>query len=177
MVERRHCSSYRNSSNGSIGAAIIIGTSGIGTISMASTLLIEGAKDIYAGIKGAISGNFNFKDYFIGKAISLTVSAVAMGWQNFKTGISAIKDGVVTCAKVVKTYLIGNTLGTELIQQGASSIAKKELVKQIAIQTLKDTGTREVLGFLAGNITDSILAEFEDKINDSVKRKILDLMK
>ncbi|WP_341755625.1 hypothetical protein [Candidatus Tisiphia endosymbiont of Ptychoptera albimana] len=166
-------------------------TMACGGISLGIAMIVEGVKDLYTVVTGGFDHGFSWEQYFSSKAISYTISAITMGWDNFKAGLLAVKEGITAAATGIKNIAL-QALGREVIKQGAisevtksatSEIVKEGLLKsafEIAKKEIPNAilsvGAQHAIGFVADRVSDNIIQEFRDDIASSVKGKINDVI-
>jgi hypothetical protein len=68
-------------------------------------MMISGAQDLYHGVRAAMGKEtINWSEYWVNKGISYAISIISMGWDNFKAGLSAIKEQAGRLAEAGKNF-------------------------------------------------------------------------
>ena len=102
--------------------------------SLGMNLIIEGIQDGIEGIKGMVTGSFNWTAWAIGKAISILISVVSFG---LTKGISWMKNGAKFSGfkETGKTFLKSFTkVGWKESAKHAMKYTAKTIVEQVAVE-------------------------------------------
>ncbi len=154
-----------------------------GGVSLGIAMIVEGVKDLYTVVTGGFNQGFSLENYFSSKAISYTVSIIAMGWDNFKLGLQAVKESITVAATGIKNVAL-QALGKETIKQGVLSEATKsvtseglvksafEIAKKAIPEAILSVGAQHAINFVSDQVADNIVKEFRDDISNSVRGKI-----
>ncbi|CAF0891538.1 unnamed protein product [Adineta ricciae] len=149
------------------GAALIVFTSGAAA-NIGVMLLSEGAGDMILAIKSAVTGEFNWKQYGIHKAISVTVTVATCGMAALKETGLAIRSGMKGASNVIRA---GKIVGQQSIGQYNREGFK--LLGMKMVETFAKQGTKELL---ITAVDQTVLAALNEKINkefsDAIREKI-----
>jgi len=109
------------------------------------------------------------------KVVSLTISAVSMGWGKLKDAGRGIKNLVVGAGKEVleqagtRVVTNGRAIGQTLVQSGKN--LKSLVFKQIGV-SVGEAATREVLNKAADTLSHFALEQFKPQISESIQCKV-----
>jgi preprotein translocase subunit SecA len=173
-----------------VGALVTVASAGAAT-SMGVSMMVSGAQDLYRGVRAAMGKEvINWKEYWTNKGISYAISAISMGWDNFKAGLSAIKEQVGRIAEASKNFFTGtasNIMGRQAVSEFAkssitegtkeaskttfTSIASdfiaKEGMSKVVMEVSKSIAIQNVTNIAAKEIAKSLEVEKEDIREDA----------
>ena len=173
-----------------VGALVTVCSAGLAT-QLGASMMISGAQDLYHGVRAAMGKEtINWSEYWVNKGISYAISIISMGWDNFKAGLSAIKEQagrLVEAGKNFFTNTATNVMGkqaatqiaTERVQQGVAqvtfnSIAKdfiaKEGMSKVVMEVGKSIITQNITNVVAKEIASSLDGTKEDIQQDAYHR-------
>ena len=138
-------------------------------------LITEGMADFTTTYRVYSTRNFNWSDYAIQKAVSLTISAVSMGLSSLKDGAKGatmLVEGAVTeTVEQAGTRVIvnGKTL-TQAIKTSSSNL-RSLACKQIAVQGT-ETAARIGINAVVDSISKCSFDMVKQNINDEVQRTV-----
>ncbi|CAF1339755.1 unnamed protein product, partial [Didymodactylos carnosus] len=147
------------------GAALIAFTGGAAA-TIGAMLLSEGIGDMITAIKSAITGEFNWTDYAIQKAISVAITIATCGMGALKETGKAIQSGVTAGAAVV-TGKTASVVGTQVVGQFTKE-GWKLVGKQIGMAFVK-AGAKELIKTV---LDKTILTQLSEKINQEISEYI-----
>ena len=158
---------------------------------MGVSMMVSGAQDLYHGVRAAMGKEvINWGDYWTNKGISYAISAISMGWNNFKAGLSAIKEQVGRVAEASKNFftntasnIMGKQAVTEFakssITEGTKEVSKttftsiasdfiaKEGMSKVVMEVGKSIAIQNVTNIAAKEIAKSLEVEKEDIREDA----------
>ena len=149
-----------------VGALVTVCSAGSAT-SLGVSMMMSGAQDLYKGVRvGMGKEAMDWGNYWINKGISYAVSIISMGWDNFKAGLSAVKEQAGRLVDAGKNFFTGNATNV-MGRQAASQIAKegiKEGVKDTATQTTftsiaKEFIAKKGMSVVVMEVSKSIIAQ------------------
>ena len=140
-----------------VGALVTVCTGGAAT-ALGASMMLSGAQDLYKGVRvGMSKETINWGEYWVNKGISYAVSIISMGWENFKSGLSAIKEQVERLAEAGKNFFTG-TATTVMGRQAATQITQ-EGIKQSVAESTKTTFTSIAKDFIAKEGMSTVVME------------------
>jgi hypothetical protein len=177
-----------------VGALVTVCSAGAAT-PLGASMMISGAQDLYHGVRAAMGKEtINWSEYWVNKGISYAISIISMGWDNFKAGLSAIKEQAGRLAEAGKNFFTNtatNVMGkqaatqiaTEGLKEGAqeavaqttfTSIAKdfiaKEGMSRVVMEVGKSIITQNITNVVAKEIANSLDGTKEDIQQDAYHR-------
>jgi superfamily II DNA/RNA helicase len=149
-----------------VGALVTVCSAGAAT-AFGVSMMMSGAQDLYKGVRvGMGKESMDWGNYWINKGISYAISIISMGWDNFKAGLSAVKEQAGRLVDAGKNFFTSNATNV-MGRQAASQIAKegiKEGVKDTATQTTftsiaQDFITKKGMSTMVMEVGKSIVAQ------------------
>lgn len=124
-------------------------------------LISEGVSDMIHGIKGMIQGGFDWAEWAISKAISITVSLVFGGFSKLKGAVRAVRSGA-------KGLMAG--------AKGSSFIVK-ECFKHAGKYAVQEIGKQAGVAALSYAVNNGLTALFKRILNEAFKDKVFLMVK
>ncbi|KAM9377937.1 uncharacterized protein KZ484_010211 isoform 2-T2 [Pholidichthys leucotaenia] len=142
-----------------VAGGILVCTLSYGAVShIGRSLICEGVSDMVEGIKGMITGSFDWAKWAISKAISIGLSLICGGFSKLKKASSLVcrgAKGPMTGAKTV------------------SSFTAKQCFKQAAKYTVQELGKQGFNTVFSCAVDKGITVLFQKTLEDTLKTKVL----
>ncbi|GLD72897.1 uncharacterized protein AKAME5_002422200, partial [Lates japonicus] len=136
-------------------------------------LITEGISDCITGIESMVTGEFSWKSWAIGKAISIGVSLIGFGvGKLIAKGFKMSKLLIKRFGKELKSL---PKFLSKQAKDGFSNVVKTNLVKVVK-HTAKKV-VEEVISYGFGKVEEALLTQIIDGIKDEVKRGVVNDVK